>query len=70
MKKKKKEKEKSKYADMPQGLGMALSKDTNAMEAFSDMPETMKKELINKARNVASKQEMEDLVSNIYTNFR
>lgn len=50
---------------LPIGLGFGLAMNEDAMNHFSTMTDTEKKQVIEAARNVASKQEMQDLVQDI-----
>ncbi len=50
---------------MPQGFGMALSRNTKAMKNFSLLNENEKKKLIELSRSVRSKQEMNRLVDKL-----
>lgn len=50
---------------MPQGFGMALSRNSKAMENFSLLNENEKKKLIELSRSVRSKQEMNRLVNKL-----
>lgn len=52
---------------MPQGFGMALSRNSKAMENFSLLNENEKKKLIELSRSVRSKQEMNRLVNKLET---
>lgn len=49
--------------EIPQGLGMALAENLDAMNRFCNMTEPERQEIINQSRNVGSKQEMRNLVS-------
>jgi hypothetical protein len=49
--------------EIPIGFSMALAKDTNAMNTFSSMSEGKRNEVIETAKNIKSKQEMEQFVS-------
>lgn len=46
---------------------MALAKDTKAMNAFSSMSESQRHNVIEAAKNIKSKQEMEQYVSTTFT---
>ncbi len=52
---------------MPQGFGMALLRNSKAMENFSLLNENEKKKLIELSRSVRSKQEMNRLVNKLET---
>ena len=47
---------------IPLGLGMAFAQNMPAMEYFAALNETQKQNIIDRAHNVQSKQEMRDLV--------
>lgn len=59
---KKKEK---KQDDMPLGLGFGLAMNDEAMNHFSSLSDTEKKQVIETARTVQSKKEMNNLIQNI-----
>lgn len=50
---------------IPQGLGMALSRNGNAMNNFSHLSDDERKKLIELSRSVRSKQEMNRLVDKL-----
>lgn len=50
---------------MPLGLSFSMAMDEKAMERFAGMNETEKETVINQARQVESKAEMEALVHEI-----
>lgn len=50
---------------LPQGLGMALSRNEKAMHSFSLMNENERKRVIDLSRSVRSKQEMNRLVDKL-----
>lgn len=50
---------------LPQGLGMALSRNAKAMETFALLGENEKKRLIDLSRGVNSKAEMNKLVNHL-----
>lgn len=52
-------------ADIPMGLGMALAKNTEAMQAFSSLPPEGQAAVIEKTHSVRSKKEMEQLVRSL-----
>lgn len=54
--------------DLPLGFGMALAQHPEAMKKFSDMSEGEQEEILSKAHNVKSKQEMKQFVSNLAQN--
>ena len=59
---KKKEKKKN---EMPMGLGFGLAQNEEAMEHFSNLTDTEKKQVIETARTVQSKKEMNSLIQDI-----
>ena len=48
--------------EMPIGFGMALAKDLNAMNYFSAQSEETQKQMIERAKTISSKNEMESYV--------
>ncbi|MGI6013283.1 MAG: hypothetical protein ACOX7K_03225 [Oscillospiraceae bacterium] len=53
------------YDDVPLGLGMALARNMSAMERFSFMNEAQRKQVLEKASAVNSRNEMTQLVDSI-----
>lgn len=53
------------FNGMPQGLGMALSRNEKAMNTFSTLNENERKRLIELSKSVRSKAEMNRLVSKL-----
>ncbi|HKM33906.1 MAG TPA: hypothetical protein VJY54_04090 [Lachnospiraceae bacterium] len=51
--------------EIPLGLGLGLSMNEKAMSEFAGMNESEKEQVIDKAKNVQSKQEMQHLIQNI-----
>lgn len=51
--------------DMPMGFVFQLSKNEKAMENFSGMAEEEKKQVLDAARNVTSKAQMQGIVSDL-----
>lgn len=51
--------------EMPLGLGFGLAMNEQAMNSFSSMTEPEKRQVIEAARSVRSKAEMESLVQDI-----
>lgn len=47
---------------LPVGFGMALAMDADAMQVFAAMPEKRQNAVLEQARTVASKTEMQRLV--------
>lgn len=52
--------------ELPIGFGMELAKNSQAMNTFSSMPENKRNEIIETAKNLKSKHEMEQYVSNMF----
>ncbi len=52
----------------PFGFSMALAMDLNAMNRFSSMTEAEKEEILNRARDAKSKDDMAHIVSEISDN--
>lgn len=50
---------------IPMGLGFGLAMNEDAMTNFASMTEQEKKQVIEAARNVQSKQEMKNLIQSI-----
>lgn len=50
---------------IPLGFGMALSQNLSAMNNFSQMTEARKEEILNRARDAKSKQDMSAIVSEL-----
>lgn len=51
--------------DMPLGFSFSLATNQNAMEKFASMTEPEKRQVIETARTIRSKQQMERFVDNI-----
>jgi len=51
--------------EMPIGLGFALAENEHAMAKFAGMSDDEKRQVIEAARNVQSKQEMKSLTEQI-----
>ena len=51
--------------EMPLGLGFGLAKNNEAMDHFSNLSDTEKKQVIEAARMVQSKKEMNHLIQSI-----
>lgn len=58
-------KDKKKKNEMPLGLGFGLAKNEEAMEHFSNLTDSEKKQVIETARTVQSKKEMNSLIHDI-----
>ena len=53
--------------EIPVGLSMAFAENLYAMERFDHLDATQKEDFIQQSKNVASKQEMRNLVSGLET---
>lgn len=51
--------------EIPLGLGMALAQNMDAMRVFSSLSDSSRQNVIDRSRQVNSKQEMEHLVSGL-----
>lgn len=51
--------------DMPMGFAFQLSMNEKAMENFAGMSEGEKKQVLDAARNVTSKEQMRGIVSDL-----
>ena len=51
--------------ELPLGLGMAFAQNTAAMEKFIRMTEAQRKDIVNLAHNMNSKEEMASFVQKI-----
>ena len=51
--------------EIPMGLGMALAKNVEAMNAFTALPPEGRAAVIEKTHSVQSKKEMEQLVRSL-----
>ena len=54
-----------KFEQVPIGFGMALAMNQSAMNAYAAMTEHQKQEVLTKAHNARSRQEMQQLVNSI-----
>ena len=54
--------------DMPIGLMMTLAKNEQAMRRFSDLPDQERSQVVNQARQAASRDEMQALVRSLVWN--
>lgn len=54
--------------EIPLGLGMAFSQNQQAMNYFSSLPEEEQKAVVDKAKSVKSKIEMQQFVSGLSSN--
>ena len=50
---------------VPIGIGMALAQNVNAMKEFSGLTEAEKEEILNRARDAKSREDMEALVNRL-----
>ena len=50
---------------LPLGLGFGLAMNEKAMDSFASMNEEEKKQVIEAARGMTSKEELQNLVNNI-----
>ena len=53
------------FYKVPIGFGMALAVNEPAMNAYAKMTEAQKQAILNKAHNVRSEKEMNDLVNTL-----
>ena len=53
------------FGNVPLGFGFALAQNDQAMAAYAAMSETQRQEVLARAHNVRSKQEMNQLVSGL-----
>ncbi len=51
--------------NIPMGLEFGLSSNPNAMKRFYSLDDQSKQRIINKAKNVNSKSQMRNIISNI-----
>lgn len=51
--------------ELPMGFGMALAKNTKAMERFAALPDEQKRTVIEGTHNIHSKKEMQLYVENL-----
>lgn len=51
--------------ELPIGFGMALAKDTQAMNTFSTMDKIQQNNVVEQARQINSKNEMQQFVSSL-----
>jgi hypothetical protein len=62
---KRKEKITMDFYKVPIGFGMALAMNHPAMEVYAAMTEHQKQTILNKAHNIRSEREMNDLVASL-----
>ena len=53
------------FYSVPIGFGLALSANTAAMNRYAHLTESQKQDILNKAHNVRSEQEMYSLVADL-----
>lgn len=53
------------FYSIPIGFGLALSANTTAMNRYAHLSEAQKQDILNKAHNVHSEQEMYALVASL-----
>ena len=53
------------FYKVPIGFGLALSANTAAMNSYAHLTEAQKQEILDKAHNVRSEQEMYTLVASL-----
>ena len=53
--------------NLPLGFSFALVQNPEAMKAFSSFPEAKQTEILNRAKSVVSKSEMQELVNGLPT---
>ena len=51
--------------NLPLGFSFALAQSPEAMKAFSNFPEEKQTEILNRAKSVVSKSEMQGLVNGL-----
>ena len=51
--------------DLPLGFGFALAQNPNAMQRFSNLPDSEQTQILRKAHMVSSKDEMQRLVNSL-----
>lgn len=52
-------------AELPLGFSMALEKNADALQSFSQMSESQKQAVIDGTHNIKSKVEMQEYVNNL-----
>lgn len=57
------------FYNVPIGFGLALSSNTAAMNRYAHLSDSQKKDILNKAHNVHSEQEMYALVASLANGF-
>ena len=51
--------------DIPVGFAMSLAQDQKALDVFSQLDDERKRQIIERARTIRSKQEMRDYIANL-----
>ena len=51
--------------NLPLGFSFALAQNPEAMQAYSNIPEEKQTEILNRAKSVVSKSEMQGLVNGL-----
>ena len=54
-------------SELPMGFGMALARNTDAMERFASLSEQQQQEIIGRTHSVKKKKEMQQLVDSLTT---
>ena len=52
---------------VPIGFGMTLAMDYTAMEAYAALTEEQKQQVLDKARNARSEEEMRQIIASVTT---
>ena len=52
---------------VPIGFGMALAMDYTAMEAYAALTEEQRQQVLDKARNARSEEEMRQIIAGVTT---
>lgn len=53
------------YSNMPVGFGLALSSNTAAMNRYAHLSQAQRQDVLNKAHNAKSEQDMYTLVADL-----
>lgn len=56
--------------ELPIGFGMFLAANAKSMQTFANMNELEKQEVVEKSRNMKTKQDMENFVNSLGKNSR
>ena len=57
--------EQNPVSDIPEGLSMALAQNIYAMQYFSSLPDSGRREIIRQTRDIGSKAEMQRFVNSM-----